>query len=65
MAQYTFSYKNSEYDRIPLELSEKSAAIISASGAPSAVKDTLRELMAAVQESVSDLAAYARDGLKL
>ena len=65
MTQYTFSYTNSEYDRIPLALRERFDSILEATDADEKARRLAEQLCAATCEAVADLAKYAQDQLRL
>jgi hypothetical protein len=65
MSQYTFSYINSEYDRIPLELKENLDSILAESDADERTKKLVAQICKAMNAAVGDLALYAQDQLKL
>lgn len=63
MAQYTFSYCRSEYDRIPYQLKKTLDALVAESKADEETKKLVSAVCAAVEEAVADLALYAQDQL--
>ncbi len=63
MAQYTFSYVRSEYDRIPYQLKKDLDAILADSRADEETKKLVAAVCAAVESAVADLAVYAQDQL--
>ena len=63
MAQFTFSYCRSEYDRIPYQLKKKLDGILADSKADEETKKLIGDVCAAVEEAVADLALYAQDQL--
>jgi hypothetical protein len=65
MSQYTFSYLNSEYERIPYQLKKTLDAALEQSTADPAVKELIEQVVAAVAEAVADLSGYAKDQLHL
>lgn len=65
MAQYTFSYVRSEYDRIPFELKKTLDAALADSKADEETKKLVAAVCAAVENAVADLSLYAQDQLIL
>lgn len=63
MAQYTFSYLRSEYDRIPIQLKKDLDAILADSKADEETKKLVAAVCAAVENAVYDLSHYAQDQL--
>ena len=63
MAQYTFSYVRSEYDRIPWQLKQSLDAILAESKADEETKKLVAAVCEAVEVAVGDLAIYAQDQL--
>lgn len=63
MAQYTFSYCRSEYDRIPYQLKRTLDKAIAESEADEETKKLISAVCAAVEDAVADLALYAQDQL--
>lgn len=63
MAQYTFSYLQHEYDRIPYILKKNLDQILADSAADEETKKLVSAVCAAVEEAVADLAHYAKDQL--
>jgi len=63
MAQYTFSYCRSEYDRIPYQLKKTLDTLIEESKADEETKKLVCAVCTAVEEAVTDLALYAQDQL--
>lgn len=63
MAQYTFSYLRSEYDRIPIQLKKNLDAILADSKADEETKKLVAAVCAAVENAVYDLSCYAQDQL--
>lgn len=63
MAQYTFSYCRSEYDRIPWQLKKTLDKVVADSKADEETKKLVAAVCAAVEEAVADLALYAQDQL--
>lgn len=65
MAQYTYSFLRSEYDRIPIQLKKELAAIVEKSNANEETKQLLDSVCKAVEKAVFDLSKYAQDQLKI
>ena len=65
MAQYTFSFVNSEYERIPAELRERLDDILANAETDPAVTKLVGEVCDCVTKAVADLARYGKDGLRL
>ncbi|MDR2771731.1 MAG: hypothetical protein LBB57_06810 [Clostridiales Family XIII bacterium] len=67
MAQYTFSFINSEYERIPAELRERLDAILAEAEAETdpAVAKLLGRVCDCVTQAVADIAKYSKDQLRL
>jgi hypothetical protein len=63
MAQYTFSYLRSEYDRIPIQLKKELDAVLAESKADEETKKLVSAVCAAVENAVYDLSHYAQDQL--
>ncbi len=63
MAQYTFSYVRSEYDRIPIQLKKTLDSILSDSKADEETKKLVAAVCDAVESAVYDLSVYAQDQL--
>ncbi len=63
MAQYTFSYVRSEYDRIPWQLKKTLDQILADSKADEETKKLVSDVCLAVEEAVASLALYAQDQL--
>jgi hypothetical protein len=65
MAQYTFSFLRSEYDRIPYQLKKELAALLESSKADEETKALLEGVCRSVEKAVADLSKYAQDQLKV
>ena len=65
MAQYTFSFLRSEYDRIPIQLHKELTAILDGSKADEEAKALVTAVCASVEKAVADLSRYAQDQLKV
>ena len=65
MAQYTYSYLRSEYDRIPIILERELTTLVEESKADAETKKLVAAVCKAVQKSVADLSKYAQDQLRI
>lgn len=65
MAQYTYSYLRSEYDRIPIQLKHELDAVLSGAEADEQTKLMLAAICKSVEKAVADLSKYAQDQLKI
>ncbi len=65
MAQYTFSFLRSEYDRIPIQLKKELDTIMERSNADDDTKQLLNAICQSVEKAVADLSKYAQDQLKI
>lgn len=65
MAQYTFSFVRSEYDRIPYQLNKELSALVESSKADEETKALIAAVCLSVEKAVADLSKYAQDQLKL
>lgn len=65
MAQYTFSFLRSEYDRIPLQLKKDLSEVLELSEADEETKKLIASVCASVEKAVADLSKYAQDQLKV
>ncbi|MDR1874980.1 MAG: hypothetical protein LBQ90_08235 [Synergistaceae bacterium] len=65
MAQYTFSFINSEYERIPADLRKQLDGILAGAEADPAVTKLLDQICDCVTKAVADLARYGKDQLRL
>lgn len=63
MAQYTFSFVRSEYDKIPWQLKKTLDQILADSKADEETKQLVSDVCLAVEEAVAKLALYAQDQL--
>jgi hypothetical protein len=63
VAQYTFSFVRSEYDRIPIELKARLEAVLADSAADAETKRLVSEVCACVAGAIGDLSKYAQDQL--
>jgi len=65
MAQYTFSFLRSEYDRIPIQLAKDFERILGESKADAETKKLAADICASLNRAVADLSKYAQDQLKI
>lgn len=65
MAQYTFSFLRSEYDRIPFQLKKELSTVFESSKADEEIKALIAGVCASVEKAVADLSKYAQDQLKI
>ena len=65
MAQYTFSFLRSEYDRIPIQLKKELDELFKNSKADEETKQLIAVVCKAVEKAVGDLSRYAQDQLKI
>jgi hypothetical protein len=65
MAQYTFSFLRSEYDRIPLQLKKDLAEAFEQSSADEETKKLIASVCSGVEKAIADLSEYAQDQLKV
>ncbi|MDR2088047.1 MAG: hypothetical protein LBP73_01695 [Clostridiales Family XIII bacterium] len=65
MSQYTFSFINSEYERIPAELREELDALLAGAETDPAVTKLLGQICDCVTRAVADIAKYGKDQLRL
>jgi len=65
MAQYTFSFVRSEYDRIPIQLKKELSTLIEESKADEETKKLIAAVCVSVENAVADLSKYAQDQLKV
>jgi len=65
MAQYTFSFLRSEYERIPIQLRKELSAHLENSKADEETKALVAAVCASVEKAVADLSKYAQDQLKI
>ncbi|SHI03958.1 hypothetical protein SAMN02745823_02086 [Sporobacter termitidis DSM 10068] len=65
MAQYTFSFLRSEYDRIPIQLKKELATLVEKSNADDETRQLLNALCKSVEKAVADLSKYAQDQLRI
>jgi|GEM_PF-2720603 len=65
MAQYTFSYLRSEYDRIPYQLKKELDELLQNSKADEETKALVAGVCKSVEKAIADLSKYAQDQLKI
>jgi hypothetical protein len=65
MAQYTFSFLRSEYDRIPYQLKKELDALLESSKADQETKALVAAICGSVEKAVADLSQYSQDQLKI
>lgn len=65
MAQYTFSFIRSEYERIPIQMKQRLDKILAESEADPEVKKLMADICLCVEDAVSELSKYAQDQLKI
>lgn len=65
MAQYTFSFLRSEYDRIPYQLKKDLDEALNTSKADEETKALVAAVCAAVQKAVEDISKYSQDQLRI
>jgi predicted NodU family carbamoyl transferase len=65
MAQYTFSFLRSEYDRIPYQLKKDLSRALEQTDADEKTKKLAASVCAAVEKAVVDLSKYAQDQLEI
>jgi hypothetical protein len=65
MAQYTFSFLRSEYDRIPYQLKKELATLLESSKVDNETKMLITAVCASVEKAVADISKYAQDQLQV
>jgi hypothetical protein len=65
MAQYTFSFVRSEYDRIPHAFKKEMEEIIEKSNADPATKKLVEDVCSKMSKAIEDICKYAQDQLKV
>ena len=65
MSQYTFSFINSEYERIPYQLKKDLDTILTDSSADPKTKELVAQVCDAVEKAIYEIAHYAQDQLHL
>ncbi|MDR1573274.1 MAG: hypothetical protein LBS24_03075 [Clostridiales Family XIII bacterium] len=65
MAQYTFSFLNSEYERIPADLRKQLDDILARAETDPATTRLAGEICDALAKAIADLAKYDKDQLRL
>lgn len=65
MAQYTYSFLRSEYDRIPIQLKKEIDTLVENSNADDETKKLVDAICKSVEKAVVDLSKYAQDQLRI
>ncbi len=65
MAQYTFSFLRSEYDRIPFQLIKELNAALATSNADEETKALVASVCSAMEKAVADICKYSQDQLRI
>ena len=65
MAQYTYSYVYTEFERIAIQLRQNLNKIIADSAADEETKKLVAAVCAEVENAVDDICEYSKDQLKL
>lgn len=65
MAQYTYSFLYSEFERIAIQLRQNLNTIISESEADEATKKLISDVCGEVTNAVDHICEYSKDQLKL
>lgn len=65
MAQYTFSFVRSEYDRIPHAFRKEVAEILEKSNADEETKKLVEDVCSKMSKAIDDICKYAQDQLKV
>ena len=65
MAQYTYSFLYSEFERIAIQLRQNLGRIIEQSDADEATKRLVAAVCGEFENAVDDICAYSKDQLKL
>jgi hypothetical protein len=65
MAQYTYSFLRSEYDRIPYQLKKELTDALELSHADEETMALLTAVCASVEKAVADLCKYSQDQLRI
>lgn len=65
MAQYTFSFVRSEYDRIPFVFKKDVEEIFKKSNADEETKKLVGDLCSKMSKAIEDICRYAQDQLKV
>ena len=63
MAQYTFSFLRSEYDRIPYTFKKEIEGILEKSNAGEETKKLVEDVCSTVNKAIADICKYAQDQL--
>jgi hypothetical protein len=65
MAQYTFSFLRSEYDRIPHVFKKDIEEILEKSNTDQETKKLMEDLCSTVSKAIADICKYAQDQLQI
>lgn len=65
MAQYTYSFLYSEFERIAIQLRQNLDRILAQSEADEATKKLIGDVCGELECAVDDICAYSKDQLKL
>ncbi len=65
MAQYTFSFVRSEYDRIPYAFKKEMEEILKNSKADLETKKLVEDVCAKINKAIADICKYAQDQLQV
>lgn len=65
MAQYTFSFVRSEYDRIPYAFKKEIEEILEKSNADQEIKKLVEDVCSKMSKAIDDICKYARDQLQV
>ena len=65
MAQYTYSFLYSEFERIAIQLRENLGRIVAESEADEATKKLIGDVCAEIETAVDEICEYSKDQLKL
>jgi hypothetical protein len=65
MAQYTFSFVRSEYDRIPYAFRRDMEEILKKSNADGETKKLMEEVCSRMSKAIDDICKYAQDQLQI
>lgn len=65
MAQHTFSFVRSEYDRIPHAFRKEVAEILEKSNADEETKKLVEDVCSKMSKAIDDICKYAQDQLRI
>ncbi len=65
MAQYTYSFSRSEYERIPIQLKKQLDQLIAESNADEETKALVSAVCACMEKAIEDLSRYGKDQLRV